>query len=75
MCFKAVKKHIADSMFEPLGYEIEFSENSPLGCIKINTKDNEFKLFIKKVAINISKAYIAVFRVEQDLDTVRLRFL
>ena len=41
MCFKAVKKHIADSMFEPLGYEIEFSENSPLGCIKINTKDGK----------------------------------
>ena len=33
-----------------------------LRTIKVNAKDNEFKLFIKKVAINISKAYIAVFR-------------
>ena len=41
LCFKAVKKHISESMFEPLGYEMEFSENSPLGCIKVQTKDGK----------------------------------
>lgn len=33
-----------------------------LRTVKINSKDNEFTLFVKKIAINFSKAYIAVFR-------------
>ena len=37
LCFKAVKKHISESMFEPIGYEMEFSDNSSLGCIKVQT--------------------------------------
>lgn len=41
LCFKAVKKHISESMFEPLGYEIEFSDDSPLGCIKVQTEDGK----------------------------------
>lgn len=41
LCFKAIKKHISESMFEPLGYEMEFSENSPLGSIKIKTADGK----------------------------------
>ncbi len=39
LCFKAVKKQILDSDFEPLGYEIEFNDCSELGDIKIQTDD------------------------------------
>jgi len=41
LCFKAIKKHISESMFEPLGYEMEFSDESPLGSIKIETADGK----------------------------------
>ena len=41
LCFKAVKKHISESKFEPLGYEMEFSEGSDLGTIKIKTEDGK----------------------------------
>lgn len=34
-CIKAIQNHIVNSMFEPLGYEMEFKDNSDLGCIEI----------------------------------------
>jgi len=40
LCFKAVKKQILDSNFEPFGYEIEFNDSSELGDIKIHTDDD-----------------------------------
>lgn len=36
-CFNAVRNQFINSGFEPLGYEIEFNDNSPLGSIKIET--------------------------------------
>ncbi len=39
ICFKTVQSQFANSLFEPLGYEIEFSDKSPLGCIDIKTDD------------------------------------
>ena len=41
LCYKAIKKHIADSLFEPLGYEMEFADGTDLGCIKIETEDGK----------------------------------
>ncbi len=39
ICFKAIQKQFENSLFEPLGYEIEFGDKSPLGCIDISTRD------------------------------------
>lgn len=39
LCFNAIKKHITESKFEPMGYEMEFNDNSDLGCIEIKTAD------------------------------------
>lgn len=41
LCYKAIKKHICESKFEPLGYEMEFGENSDLGYIQIETEDGK----------------------------------
>ena len=37
LCFNAIKGQILNSEFEPLGYEIEFSDNSELGPIELET--------------------------------------
>lgn len=37
LCFLAIQSQFANSKFEPLGYEIEFGEGTPLGPININT--------------------------------------
>ncbi len=39
LCFSAVKSQLLNSKFEPLGYEIEFSEKSELGPIHLTTAD------------------------------------
>ncbi len=39
LCFNAVKNQLLNSKFEPLGYEIEFSEKSELGPIHLTTAD------------------------------------
>ncbi len=41
LCYKIVRKQILDSRFEPLGYEIEFSENSSMGPIELKTSDGK----------------------------------
>ncbi len=37
LCIKAIKGQILNSKFEPLGYEIEFSDTSELGPIELET--------------------------------------
>lgn len=39
LCFKAVRSQLLNSAFEPLGYEMEFNDASPLGAIDIVTQD------------------------------------
>jgi ATP-dependent helicase/nuclease subunit B len=65
ICFKTVQSQFADSQFEPLGYEIEFSDKSPLGCIDIKTDDgHKVKLTGKIDRADIyeadGKAYVRV---------------
>jgi len=39
LCFMAVRNQILNSDFEPMGYEIEFSDSSAVGPIEIKTDD------------------------------------
>jgi len=41
LCFNSIKYQFADSRFEPMGYEIEFNNDSPVGPIEIYTKEGE----------------------------------
>lgn len=49
LCFKAVKKQLLDSKFEPLGYEIEFNEESDMGPIKLLTESGEEVILTGKI--------------------------
>ena len=49
LCFKAVKKQLLDSKFEPLGYEIEFNENSEMGPIQLSTMHGENVILTGKI--------------------------
>ena len=40
LCYNIVKQQFVNSGFEPLGYEIAFNDNSPLGSIEIETDNN-----------------------------------
>ncbi len=65
ICFKTVQSQFANSLFEPLGYEIEFNDKSPLGCIDIETDDgHKVKLTGKIDRADIyetdGKAYVRV---------------
>lgn len=45
LCFKAVRNQFINSSFEPLGYEIEFNDNTEIGSIKVDTpKGNHIEL-------------------------------
>ena len=49
LCYKIVRKQILNSRFEPLGYEIEFSENSPMGPIELKTGDGRDVILTGKI--------------------------
>ncbi len=49
ICIKAIQNHIVNSMFEPLGYEMEFKEGSQLGCIEIELDNGKTVKFTGKI--------------------------
>ena len=49
LCFTAIKNQFVNSRFEPLGYEIEFGEDTPLGPITINTPEGNEVLLTGKI--------------------------